>query len=188
MDLAFEKSAARAEALARRARYDPGLGFQLADHVLETGVVPKGAIVAGFWPLGSEINIVPLLTGLAARGHQLCLPVTPKRGETLVFHGWRPGDALVEGRFKTMHPQAGHPMIPDVILTPLLAYTRFGDRLGYGGGYYDRSFAALPEAFRLGCAFSAQQCDDIPRGRDDIKLHAIATERGVKEFDAFRDR
>jgi 5-formyltetrahydrofolate cyclo-ligase len=153
----------------------------LAEHVLEDYPPPKGAIIAGFWPLEGEINIHPLLTGLAARGYKLCLPVTPKRGEALTFRLWKPGDALIEGRFRTMHPKADIAAMPDFILTPLLAYDRFGHRLGYGAGYYDRTFAALPRAIRLGCAFSAQELPNVPHGRDDMPLHAIATERGVHD-------
>jgi 5-formyltetrahydrofolate cyclo-ligase len=182
MDLAAQKSAARAEALSRRARCDPAWGAMLAAHVLETCLPPPGAIVAGFWPLDGEIDIFPLLTGLAARGYKLCLPVTPKRGEALNFRSWMPGNALIEGRFKTMHPKAEAAAIPDFILTPLLAYDSFGHRLGYGAGYYDRTFAALPNAFRLGCAFSMQQLAVIPHGPYDVKLHAIATENGVHAF------
>jgi 5-formyltetrahydrofolate cyclo-ligase len=181
MDLAAEKSAARFEALARRQRCNPRWGARLAAHVLENCLPPNGAIVAGFWPLDGEIDILPLLTGLAQRGYGLCLPVTPRRGEALTFRAWMPGDALEQGRFKTMHPQTGRVAVPDFILTPLLAFDRFGHRLGYGAGYYDRSFAALPHAFRLGCAFSAQEVPNVPHGPDDIPLHAIATEGGVIE-------
>jgi 5-formyltetrahydrofolate cyclo-ligase len=182
MDLAAQKAAARAEALVRRARCNPGWGVRLAQHVLEKCLPPNDAIIAGFWPLEGEINVFPLLAGLAERGYELCLPVTPKRGAPLTFRKWAPGDALVEGRFKTMHPLAEEPAVPGFILTPLLAYDRFGHRLGYGAGYYDRTFTALPHAFRLGCAFSAQQLPAVPHGPDDMKLHAIATETGVSKF------
>jgi len=182
MDLAAKKAAARVDALARRARCNPAWGARLAEHVLEECPPPKDAVIAGFWPLDGEINIFPLLTGLAARGYELCLPVTPKRGEALTFRKWAPGEALAEGRFKTMHPLAEDLAVPGFILTPLVAFDRFGHRLGYGAGYYDRTFAALPDAYRLGCAFSAQELPAVPHGPDDMKLHAIATETGVYRF------
>jgi 5-formyltetrahydrofolate cyclo-ligase len=182
MDLAAQKAAARADALARRERCNPEWGMQLAEHVLETCLPPKDAVIAGFWPLAGEINIFPLLAGLAARGYRLCLPVTPKRGAALTFRKWAPGDALVEGRFRTMHPLAEMPAVPGFVLTPLLAYDSFGHRLGYGAGYYDRTFAALPNAFRIGCGFSAQEVPAVPHGPDDMTLHAIATEKGVSKF------
>jgi 5-formyltetrahydrofolate cyclo-ligase len=73
-------------------------------------------------------------------------------------------------------------MTPDFILVPLLAFDANGNRLGYGAGYYDRTFAALPNAFRLGCAFAAQEFGEIPVGPEDVMLHAVATEDGVKRF------
>ncbi len=172
------KATARAAALARRAGCEPALGGALAAHVLRECPPPPGAVVAGFWPLPGEIDIRSLLEALHARGQALCLPETPPRGQALVFRVWRPGDVLIPGRFNTQHP-AGKVIIPDFILVPLLAFDRVGNRLGYGGGYYDRTLAALPGAFRLGCAFAAQEVDAVPVGEHDLKLNAIATESGI---------
>ncbi len=182
MDLAAQKTAARTQAFSNRARCDPAWGRELAGYVMAQCKPPAGAVVAGFWPLPGEINIYPLLESLAASNITLCLPVTPKRGAPLSFRRWLPGDQLEAGRFKTMHPATGDTVTPDFILTPLLAFDRFGHRLGYGAGYYDRTFATLPTAFRLGCAFKAQELPAVPHGPDDIKLHAIATEGGVYRF------
>jgi 5-formyltetrahydrofolate cyclo-ligase len=147
--------------------------------VLAEDLPPAGALVAGFWPLVGEIDVLPLLKGLAAQGYSLCLPVTPRRGLPLTFRRWRLGEALIEGRFGTRHPEAEDLVTPDFILTPLLAFDRSGRRLGYGGGYYDRTFAALPVAFRLGCAFAAQEVAEVPVGPEDVALNAIATELEV---------
>jgi 5-formyltetrahydrofolate cyclo-ligase len=168
----------RAEALERRARCSPSWGAKLADHVLNERIIPAEAVVAGFWPLPGEIDLFPLLTALAMAGTKLCLPVTPPRGQRLTFRRWLPGERLFHGRFGTMHP-AGEPETPDFILTPMLAFDRQGYRLGYGAGYYDRTFAALPDAYRLGCAFAAQEFPTVPHGPDDVKLHGFATEKGV---------
>src|SRR4051794_3665745 len=89
------KAEARRAALARREGCDPALGARLAAHVLAEAPPPAGAVVAGFWPMGQEIDIRPLLLALAARGHTIALPVTPKRGLPLRFHRWQPGEALV---------------------------------------------------------------------------------------------
>ena len=177
-DLATAKQKARIAALALRSREAFDVSACMTDVVLCECPPPPTAVVSGFWPIGDEINIRPLLIALAARGHDLALPVTPKRGNPLIFRRWQPGDALIPGSFGTMHP-AGEPVIPDFILTPLLAFDRHGNRLGYGAGYYDRSFARLPEAFRLGCAFAFQEVPAVPAGPDDQRLHAIATERGI---------
>jgi 5-formyltetrahydrofolate cyclo-ligase len=172
------KTAARQLALTNRAG-NPDSGPALATNVLRHCPPPPGAIVAGFWPLPGEIDTRPLMNALAAAGWPLCLPVTPKRGFPLTFRAWKPGDTLVPGRFNTHHPMGEEEKNPDFILVPLLAFDTAGNRLGYGGGYYDRTFAALPNVFRLGCAFAAQQMDRVPNGPNDVKLHAIATESSV---------
>jgi 5-formyltetrahydrofolate cyclo-ligase len=178
MGIEAEKAAARRAAVLRRALCDPALGAAMSECVLRDCLPPRGAVVAGFLPLPGEIDTTPLLRELAARGWELCLPVTPKPGLPLTFRSWKPGDTLVTGRFGTRHP-TGSDRVPDFILVPLLAFDRQGNRLGYGGGYYDRTLAGLPSAFRLGCAFSPQQMANLPTGPDDVKLHAVATELSV---------
>ena len=172
------KREARAQALSRRAGADPGLGAALAAAVLRDIPPPARAVVAGFWPIGDEIDIRPLLFALAARGHPIVLPETPRRGLPLIFRRWQPGAALIAGRFGTSHPD-GPALAPGVLFIPLLAFDRAGNRLGYGAGYYDRSLAALPGARRIGCAYAAQEMDSVPAGPYDAVLDAIATERGV---------
>jgi 5-formyltetrahydrofolate cyclo-ligase len=135
-------------------------------------------VVAGFWPLPREIDILPLLHSLVERGHPVALPVTVRRGGPLSFRLWRPGDVLIRERFGTMRP-VGEPAVPDYLLVPLLAFDRRGYRLGYGGGFYDRTLAGLPDAMTVGCGFAAQELDEVPVGPYDIRLAAIATELGV---------
>ncbi len=177
-DLAARKRAARGAALAARAGCDPTWGSALAAHVLAAMPPPPGAVVSGFWPLDGEIDIRPLLLALAARGHAIALPVTPPRGQPLGFRRWREGDPMERERFGTVRP-TGPEIVPDLLLVPLLAFDRRGHRLGYGGGYYDRTLALLPQAGRLGCAFAAQEMDAVPAGPHDILLPAVATERGI---------
>ncbi|GLR66487.1 hypothetical protein GCM10010909_11670 [Acidocella aquatica] len=179
--LAAAKAALRKQAMAARNACDPALGAQLARHVLEDCPPPAGAVVAGYWPMGDEIDIRPLLYALAARGFVVCLPETPPRGQPLVFKKWQPGAALFAGRFGTSHP-AGEVARPDFVLVPLLAFDAKGNRLGYGGGYYDRTLAALPNAFRLGCAFAAQEVEAVPADANDLKIHALATEVSLRRF------
>ena len=179
--ISLEKAQARAEALKLRKDCDPGLGARLMEHVLRDCPPPSGAIVAGFWPLEGEIDIRPLLHALHERGHEITLPETPAMGNPLIFRTWLPGAPLVAGRFRTQHP-AGSVVVPDFILVPLLAFDGQGNRLGYGGGYYDRTLAGLPNAFRLGCAFAAQEMEKVPVEPNDLKLHAIATESSLRRF------
>jgi 5-formyltetrahydrofolate cyclo-ligase len=172
------KRVLRAQMLAARAAWDPACGEGLVASALQWAPPAAGAVVSGFWPMGQEIDIRPLLFALHARGHPIVLPETPKRGNPLIFRLWRPGDALVAERFGTLRP-LGEVQAPDFLLIPLLAFDRRGYRLGYGAGYYDRTLAALPGRFRLGVAYAAQELDAIPAGPYDERLDAVATERGV---------
>lgn len=176
--LATAKSAMRAEALARRATLmRPGATKALTRHALR--IIPPGASVAGFWPMGDEIDIRPLLHALHVHGHALLLPATPPRGQPLRFRQWVPGAPMLPGPFGTQHPAAEEVGVPDLLLVPLLAFDTAGHRLGYGGGYYDRTLAGLPQAFRLGVAYAGQQVATVPAGPKDIPLHAVATEAGL---------
>ncbi len=180
-DIAHAKGLARARAKVLRAACKPAMGEALAAQVLTHCPPPAGAVVAGFWPIGDEIDIRFLLNALAARGYEIGLPETPPRGAALVFRRWTPGAALLPGRFGTQHPD-GAPVSPDFVLVPLLAFDVVGNRLGYGGGYYDRTLAMLPNAFRLGCAYAVQEFPKLPTEPTDLKLHAVATERSLRRF------
>ncbi len=170
------KRAARIAAIAVRAGCDPAVGARLVDSV--PPIIPPGAAVGGFWPLAQEIDIRPLLAALHARGHALGLPLTPPRGHGLTFRAWQPGAALYPGRFGTLIPD-GPAMTPDILLVPLLAFDRTGQRLGYGGGYYDRTIAALPQVYTIGCAYAVQEIPAVPSGPTDMPLDRVATERGL---------
>ncbi len=166
-------------AAARRALLaDAGAAEALAAHVLRGCAPAPGAVVAGYWPMQGEIDVRPLMLALAARGHFLVLPEVTPRGQALLFREWSPGDQLVPGRWNTMHPQ-GAVKAPDVLLVPLLAFDKFKNRLGYGGGYYDRTLAGLPGAFALGCAFAGQEVASVPVDAHDRALDAVATEAGI---------
>ncbi len=172
----MDKPALRRQAVARRGG-PPDAAQRLAAHVLP--LVPPGAAVAGFWPMPGEMDLRPLLDALHARGHALALPFTPPRGQPLRFRRWAPGDPLAPGPMGTAHPAKDKALAPELVLVPLLAFDRRGGRLGYGGGYYDRTLPLFPRAFRLGIAFAAQEVEEVPMQPHDIFLHAIATEEGV---------
>ncbi len=168
---------------ARRAGRDPRAGLLLAGHVLERMCPPRGAIVAGYWPLPGEIDPRPLMLALAGRGHALALPVTGARGTPLSFRLFRFGDALLPGPFRTSEPAPCAPDVaPDWLLVPLVAFDRAGNRLGHGAGYYDATLAVLrarQSVFALGIAFAAQEVERVPADERDQRLDAIATETGV---------
>ena len=177
-DLTEAKHLARLRAREIRAGCDPNSGFALGGHLLRAFPPAPGAVVAGFWPLAGEIDVLPLMHTLIDRDHLVALPVTPKIGNPLSFRLWRPSDVLITERFGTMY-SVGELTVPDYLLVPMLAFDRRGGRLGYGGGFYDRTLAGLPAATVVGCAFAAQELDEVPMGPYDVRLAAIATENGV---------
>ncbi|WP_297443102.1 5-formyltetrahydrofolate cyclo-ligase [Acidocella sp.] len=175
------KQSLRARMKALRQTLDPTLGHALATHLLAANILPERAIIAGYIPLPGEIDILPLLHALHGRGHQLCLPETPPKGHPLIFRAWAPHVPLTTGRFGTQHPLTA-PLTPTIILTPLVAFDDQGNRLGFGAGYYDRTFAQHPHALRIGIAYAAQQVPHIPPDEHDLPLHVIATEQKTRSF------
>jgi 5-formyltetrahydrofolate cyclo-ligase len=146
-----------------------------------------GPVVAGYWPMGEEADVRPLLEQLTRRGVIAALPVVVAPHAPLQFRRWVPGDALEAGRHGTRHPFASADIaVPDILLLPLLAFDARGGRLGYGGGYYDRTLEVLrAERGRritaIGIGYAAQAVDAVPRGRHDQPLDWIVTEDGARE-------
>ncbi len=141
-------------------------------------LILPGMLVAGFWPLRREVDMSPLLRSLRDAGHVVALPRTPPKGQALSFRRWSCLDTLERERFGTM-TSSGPVVCPDLLLVPMLAFDRRGHRLGYGGGYYDRTIAARPELPTIGCAYAGQEMADLPAGPTDMVLSVIATERAL---------
>jgi 5-formyltetrahydrofolate cyclo-ligase len=179
--IADRKAALRAEMLALRRGFDPAAGAALAGIALRDMPLPAGAVVAGVWPLPGELDLRPLLVALHGRGHPIVLPQTPRRGNPLIFRRWSPGDAMIPERFGTQRPD-GPEAAPDVILVPLLAFDGRGNRLGYGGGYYDCTLAALPDREAIGFAYAAQEVAEVPTEPHDRPLRRILTEERILLF------
>jgi 5-formyltetrahydrofolate cyclo-ligase len=174
------KAAARKLARIRRAALiNADAPMRLAEALLAHHTPAPGVIIAGYWPMGDEMDPRALMLALAAGGHRLALPVTPPRGQPLTFRAWAPGAALRAGPMGISEPISGDELRPDILLVPLLAFDRAGRRLGYGGGYYDRTLAALPGAKAIGIAYAGQEMPEVPAGPQDFRLPLIATEAGV---------
>lgn len=145
----------------------------------------SGSVVALYWPVKGELDTRPLMERLTARGIQLALPVVTGTGKPLMFRAWRPGEGLVEGHYGIQVPPEGAAAVrPDIIGVPLLAFDETGHRLGYGGGYYDRTLEALrsdggPLPLAVGLAFERQRVGWLPRHGGDQVLDRIVTEFGV---------
>lgn len=180
------KKNARSRAAAARkafAAQNPGAGESLRDQILndvDNLGLSGPTIVSGFLPIGSEIDTRPVLKALVGLGHTTALPVVVGKAQPLVFRKWSPGDDLISGSFGTFEPSASaDEVIPEVMLVPLLAFDHAGYRLGYGGGFYDRTIEKIEcvaPIVTIGVAFSAQHVDTVPIGPYDKPLQWIATE------------
>ena len=184
-----DKAALRSEmAMARRraAAAAPAAAEAVRERALAALTIPEGAVVSAYWPLREELDPRPLMLALVARGARLCLPVVVAAERPLSFRAWAPGDPLVEARFGTHVPiQSAEVLVPEVLLVPLLAFDRQGYRLGYGGGFYDRTLAALRGDRRVsavGVAYAGQEVAAVPIEATDQRLDALVTEKYLLAF------
>ena len=184
MDIAEIKRKARSAASKLRAAAHDQLkdvaGDALAQRGLPAGLNLAKGIVSGFIPYKSEISTVPLMNALRRQGWQTCLPVVVGAEQPLVFRSWTPGEPLVPGVWEIPVPVETAPeVLPDVLLVPMLAFDRAGYRLGYGGGFYDRTLEKLrarKKVVAIGVAYGAQMVDEVPRGPYDAPLDYVMTE------------
>jgi 5-formyltetrahydrofolate cyclo-ligase len=169
--LSREQRAAAAQAIAAR-----GLPFEIT----------AGAVVAGYSPIRSEIDPLPLMQKLAAQGARLALPAVAARGQSLIFRAWSSNDRLMLGALGIPEPSPGAAeVLPDIMLVPLAAFDRLGHRIGYGAGHYDFTFAHLRKmkpVVGVGLAFAAQEIETIPALSHDVALDYVLTETKMFEF------
>lgn len=177
--------AARKAAHAAQGGADSNAGaaVAVADHFI-TALNPRaGQGVGVYLPIGSELDTAPLRRALRERGCTVLLPCVVAAGAALLFRPWEEGEALVQEDFGTRAPAADIPArIPDMLAIPLLAWSRAGWRLGYGGGFYDRSLQDLRAGgavIAVGIGYAAQEMADLPVGGHDEPLDWIVTERGT---------
>jgi 5-formyltetrahydrofolate cyclo-ligase len=186
-DIVAAKRHARRIAAERRAaahaEAGPSAAAVLAAHGLPFLPPPPSGIVSGFTSFRTEIDVIPLLARLAGDGWVTALPVVTADGAPLAFRRWIPGEPTVPGRFGIPVPhEASAELLPDVLLVPMLAFDRSGFRLGYGGGFYDRTVEWLRQVkpvIAVGLAYAAQEVAAVPRGRYDQPLDWIVTELGA---------
>jgi 5-formyltetrahydrofolate cyclo-ligase len=184
-DLTQSKAAARTAAFARRkAAFAAGHPDPSAH--LRTLLAPfRGLPVAGYMPMRTEIDPLPAMAAMAPFG-PVGVPVIIGPGQPLQFRAWTPGCAMEEGPFKALVPVGGDWVTPAVLIVPLVAFDADGGRLGYGGGFYDRTLAGLRDrgpdrgpVRAIGFAWAAQQADALPLDPTDMRMDMVVTERGV---------
>ncbi|HEY4203882.1 MAG TPA: 5-formyltetrahydrofolate cyclo-ligase [Xanthobacteraceae bacterium] len=187
--MSINKNTLRAVALARRDALNDEQRHEAA-RAISAGAdlfdIKPGTVAAGYIPMRNEIDPRPLMLQLAARGARLALPTVVRRDAPLVFRAWQADDALVPGPFGTSHPEDHvEEVVPDIVLVPLAAFDRRGHRIGYGGGYYDRTLAVLRAAgptFAAGVAFAVQEVETIPASHHDALLDIVLTDVGTIDF------
>ncbi len=142
-----------------------------------------GAIISGFASMPDELDTSLLLEALHAQGCPLALPVIVAKGQPLIFRTWIPGDEMATAKWGIREPLPSQPeVMPDIVLVPLLAFDKHGYRLGYGGGFYDRTLAKIRESkpvLAVGIAFDEQEVDAVPYDRYDQRLDLMVTQTRV---------
>lgn len=178
MSLADDKTAARKSAFARRKLADPIVSGEANDRLTAAIRALPGACVAGYWPIRTEIDPRPTLHALSGT-YDLCLPMVVADDTPLVFRRWRPDAAMTANAFGTSIPLDPKELTPDILIVPLAAFDAAGFRLGYGGGFYDRTLEQLRARINItaiGFAYDTQETDHVPREVTDQPLDMIVTE------------
>jgi 5-formyltetrahydrofolate cyclo-ligase len=186
MMMADEKRAERTRALARRAEAHARFGVEAGQALAEQGLsfltLASPVVVAGFSAIRDEIDAGPLLARLAKEGHRLALPVMQGKGRPLLFRAWAPGDKMALAQWGIAEPLPEQPEVyPDVVLVPLLAVDAKGYRLGYGGGFYDRTLQGLrvkKPIIAVGIGYDEQRIDVVPHLDYDQRLDWVLTPSG----------
>ena len=166
---------------ARKAAFEAGDDGSGADRLIGILAPYAGKTISGYMPIRTEINPLAAMVHMAACG-QVTVPVIEAAGKPLRFSRWTPDCAMVDGPFGARVPAEGVYLEPELLIVPLVAFTRAGGRLGYGGGFYDRSLEGLRSirpTIAIGFAFGAQEADDLPLEPTDQPLDLIVTEREV---------
>ncbi|MGR3813851.1 MAG: 5-formyltetrahydrofolate cyclo-ligase [Cognatishimia activa] len=184
MDLTEIKAAARKAAFARRKEaFDAGYPAQSA-YLSEVLAGYRGVPLAGYMPIRTEINPIPAMAEAAAHG-PVGVPVIQAAGQPLKFSRWEPEGELKDGPFGAKVPVVDDYFEPEILIVPLVGFDARGGRLGYGGGFYDRTLELLRSkraTLAIGFAFDAQEAEDLPLEPTDQPLDLMVTETGIREF------
>jgi len=178
--LASQKKLLRCSMKEKRGllfQQDPEAGNKLTTLFFQNFDLPRQSIVGGYWPIGSELDVRPLLKALLNEKFRCALPCVSHQG--LEFHLWTDSAPLVEGQFKILEPLANSPVVvPSVLLVPLLAFDKRRHRLGYGKGHFDRYLHQHP-TLTIGIGFRGQEIEEVPAEAHDFILDYILTEEGI---------
>ncbi len=183
-DISKLKAEARKSAFAiRKSAHAQGLDEAANRNLLgQLALYRDSKVISAYMPIRTEVSPLSTMTILHGQGKRICVPVIQGNEKPLLFREWTPDVMMVDGPFGAAVPENGAFLEPDVLITPLLAFDLECYRLGYGGGFYDRSFEQLgqqKQVIGLGFAYSAQRVAQVPRNATDHQLDAIVTETSV---------
>lgn len=181
------RAALRREKLAARMALDEqtraALSTRIEAHLAEFLTALPPQTLAFCAPVRGEFDVQPLASLLMERGWRAAMPVVEAVDAPMSFRRWTPSTAMSADRYGIPIPASGAGMAPDIVLLPLLAFDAQGFRLGYGGGYFDRTLAALvPCPLAIGVGFELARVADIRPQEHDMPLDAVATEAGILRF------
>ncbi|GHG91187.1 5-formyltetrahydrofolate cyclo-ligase [Pseudodonghicola xiamenensis] len=185
-DLAALKDAARAAAFARRKAAHEAGGAGRAGLLSSILAGYRGVPLAGYMPIRSEIDPRPAMAEAAAHG-PVAVPVIEGAGQPLRFALWEPGGEMIAGPFGARIPAAPEYIEPEILIVPLVAFDAAGNRLGYGGGFYDRTLEQLRArraTLAIGFAYDAQEAGSLPLEPTDQPLDLIVTDSRVLDLRA----
>lgn len=188
-DSAVYRAALRREKLAARLALDPA-AFAVRNAAIETRLdgflSPRPPQTLAFCaPVRNEFDARALVGRLLGKGWRAAMPVVVEPAAPMRFRAWTPESEMVADRHGIPVPAAGVELVPDIVLLPLVAFDARGFRLGYGGGYFDRTLAALvPRPLAVGIGFELARCADIRPQAHDLPLDAVVTEDGVERHTA----
>ena len=156
----------------------------MMEKFIQEAPLKAGLVIGGYWPIHSEINVLPLLTRLLSLGYACALPQITGKDKPLVFRSWHEKTPMRSGANEMKEPDpAGSAVVtPDLLIVPLLAFDSERHRLGYGAGYYDRTFLHLKKSHAftvIGVAYDTQKINKIPASEQDHKMDMIVTDRNV---------
>ncbi|HZE46524.1 MAG TPA: 5-formyltetrahydrofolate cyclo-ligase [Xanthobacteraceae bacterium] len=160
-----------------RRRWGTQIEAQLRDLLAE-----RPGILGVYWPFRAEFDPRPLIEGAVAEGRTVALPVVVDKKGPLEYRAWRPGEPLVDGVWNIPVPEKREIVTPAIVLSPLVGFDEACYRLGYGGGYFDRTLAVLaPRAFAIGIGFEVQLLETIYPQSFDVPMDLIVTEAGIRK-------
>jgi 5-formyltetrahydrofolate cyclo-ligase len=187
--LTEQKTDARSAAFARR-KAAFGQGLDEAANAWLLGYLAmhtEAAVISGYIPMRTEIDPLATMTVMHGQEKRICVPVIVGKDQPLEFREWMPDCQMVEGAFGALIPVGTGVLEPELLITPLLAWDRQGYRLGYGGGFYDRTLEQLRHkrpTIAVGFAYSAQEVSRVPREPTDQPMDALVTEKEIHFFNS----